>query len=1200
MVVEVAFGKWLLTTAIVPDSYSRFVDMLKGSDGEKELVKQVKRECGFRPPRVFKRWLNEERTWEGLVAHTPASYETLINSLTTEIVKPLFQKRRTTEQHRVRATELVGATVGHFVQTRAPSTAVAITAQRISDNLDQGFAGIHEHLDRPARIGQQMERLPPAPRKVLSTMLAGDPSVATFLQVLDVDDPATVVASLTSNTPGWLTTGPPALQLAMAEMCIAHELMLEAANFLERAADAGLDRPHLYARAAYALAPDLDIPRRDALFKAAEEAGGGWFVDALRCAALDNISGVGAALAAGDPTQFPITSALQLEFVLNSQSLDRAIDFAPSIIAQFPEHASGHRRLAELLLGRGQVPGAVNRTGDNERALAEALRARDLIRKWSGPSGQAVALACQAALKLDDFAAARRIGTPAPVGDATLRESQHPDVGMAVAQISLYFNDPQAAFEAGKRVGGFQQAVIDAERLSRSDNADERTQAADAFERAWKLASTEIDKFAVWMGAAEAGIEPVPGEAELLARSDNWPLHIECQLDIAKERFASAIEKLRSHRDDERSVHLLIEAYQRNDRNDDALREMSTAATRFNNPTYTRMSARLLQSLSRDDEAATEAQKALLSLPAAQRTGRIQMHRILVSRAHKAGDWVDMEQRTRAWIGDAPDDNEIVWYLIVALYNQGKSDRAWQVLAERQLVPDQPERAQLWMVLNVQHAPRPELVLDILELQEQFEVSVAVANTAIGCFIALGDTKGEIDEELRSRWQLLLQTQAAAEDNTGIQMIVVSDDPAQALHGLDPQLAARAERLDEVASLAHYGHVPYGFLANSAGRRYALTLSERSAGCLTIASGPPTDVELDAARAAAGHVVVVDTSSLVVGSFVRNLWPQVTGVFSDITMTSPARFDIQASLASLVPRRAGTMVWDSLLARSVYVGADTVEQDRVEEQLVWVRQAAERVQTTDWARLMNSPPPGVNDESLLSWMGALDMAKSKGLALWCDDISLRAAALSQNVPAFGTVAVLEVLLERGGITGEERDAADRDLYGNYCTDLPMTFAAVLADAEDREWVGGPTLLLLTRPTTWAGTTNVAALWPHLIAGVARHDLGLCAQWVWTAANGVLTNLSRPTAELTLAFVLTTTTGACQFDARTFADCLAAVRAATADVEIDDVLPRTLATLAASLTRIEPAGVARTLFKGLGEHLSVEDQELLSQVADTFP
>ena len=51
---------------------------------------------------------------------------------------------------------------------------------------------------------------------------------------------------------------------------------------------------------------------------------------------------------------------------------------------------------------RGQQPGVVNRTSDNQRALTEASRARNLIRNWNGPSGPAAALARQAALKLDD------------------------------------------------------------------------------------------------------------------------------------------------------------------------------------------------------------------------------------------------------------------------------------------------------------------------------------------------------------------------------------------------------------------------------------------------------------------------------------------------------------------------------------------------------------------------------------------------------------------------------------------------------------------------------------------------------------------------------------------------------------------------------------------------------------------------------
>ena len=76
---------------------------------------------------------------------------------------------------------------------------------------------------------------------------------------------------------------------------------------------------------------------------------------------------------------------------------------------------------------------ATGLSGDRQIAalrevVDDAIAVRDARRKWAGPSGEAVASACQALLMRNDPLSVLTHGLPAPGGDATEEEASEPTV----------------------------------------------------------------------------------------------------------------------------------------------------------------------------------------------------------------------------------------------------------------------------------------------------------------------------------------------------------------------------------------------------------------------------------------------------------------------------------------------------------------------------------------------------------------------------------------------------------------------------------------------------------------------------------------------------------------------------------------------------------------------------------------------------
>jgi hypothetical protein len=194
-------------------------------------------------------------------------------------------------------------------------------------------------------------------------------------------------------------------------------------------------------------------------------------------------------------------------------------------------------------------------------------------------------------------------------------------------------------------------------------------------------------------------------------------------------------------------------------------------------------------------------------------------------------------------------------------------------------------------------------------------------------------------------------------------------------------------------------------------------LIHRAAGCLPIATIETSriDAELDAARQAIRKSVVLDVSTMVVAAHIRSAWPDLRGAFARLELPRPAQADILETVEDFRRPSHGNVYFDLSVEAVRGSDADPEVQAQLLDHGEWVAGELADLIIVDWPHL--SMLSGDLDDRFLPWLSALDLAKSRGLPLWCDDVGIRTLAMNDNVPTFGTAALLAALVENSAING---------------------------------------------------------------------------------------------------------------------------------------------------------------------------------------
>jgi hypothetical protein len=152
----------------------------------------------------------------------------------------------------------------------------------------------------------------------------------------------------------------------------------------------------------------------------------------------------------------------------------------------------------------------------------------------------------------------------------------------------------------------------------------------------------------------------------------------------------------------------------------------------------------------------------------------------------------------------------------------------------------------------------------------------------------------------------------------------------------------------------------------------------------------------------------------------------------------------------------------------------------------------DRAYELDWTPDVEPPEPLRDVESDTSWLRALAASAAGGDALWCDDLGTVQLARQLGIPAFGTIALFNVLAARSIVSEKERAEAALALFRARAVDLPASRDTLVGLAELCDWAPAPSLAPVARPAMWmdlnAGLAATVAI-ARGLTGAGNDNLG---------------------------------------------------------------------------------------------------------------
>lgn len=966
------------------------------------------------------------------------------------------------------------------------------------------------------------QQLPPSTAMALRAAQGLEPAgtlrLATLLAAGRVA-PDLTVGSVLSAAPSWLPKGNGQFEVAMATYAAEHGFPDLAAEAFAGAADYdGQPGDVLRAYAALAAAEAGDSSKARLLIGQIQSDPESSLVLAAAVAVVGHLGEQGpipvpAVLATATRAQLAAEPTC-LAF-LGAQALQRrdamaAVRYFEEGSAANPDGSALMLHLARALQLRVSTAQSALPTEDLRRIEALARQALDQRRRWSGPSGEALGMLMRRQAQVGAFEETVRLGTPAPEGEASECEASFDEVVVLGVQVSLALLDHDRARQFASRAeSDHARAVV------RALLADQGLPASEEI-ALWRAVMTDgaplESKMMALYHLAGLGVWPLRELDDLREAHDIEGLDhdlLAARAMAASGDLQSALSLLRTRAETSpMAAEMIVDLLQDAGRFDDALEEAGRGFERFGEAVLAHKRLNLLVLADRPSDAAEEAIR-LLARPDTAPELRLRTRRQLMGHYAHAGNWPAVEDQARAALTESPDAADLQWNLIAATGNQGRLGRAHELF--RQFRPEITNfgQAGLWMSLHIQNGFSPDDVSTALDLLDRWPEEESFEAQVLSAFLGAAGRRApdgtpilpDLDPPALHRFQSRLNSYAARHPDGPIR--VMNFDPQGIVDMLRAQLAPQAEAIDEVERLVREGRNSLGALAALLGQSYAKALIQRSPGVIVAVTTDPGayELELRAARAALDNAVILQASGIAVATILPGRWPQLRGSFTELRIPRDAWEDFQAARYDLTRDPESTYSVGYDLERQVLVSH---QMTNAEHEFL-TRRVGEIDRALQDARVVATPElgtfagysPAATDPS----MSPLALAQDADTPLWCDDVVLRVIANQHGIPAFGTVALLEVLIETGRLPDTLRDDI-LELARGYVTDLTLTPEELLSLAAETGYQAGAATTILTRPVFWADPSAAQEVALDLIAAAHARAPQVTPIWFRAACHGL--------------------------------------------------------------------------------------------------
>lgn len=819
-----------------------------------------------------------------------------------------------------------------------------------------------------------------------------------------------------------------------------------------------------------------------------------------------------------DGLRAQVLSILVMLYLVRDDT-ERAVRTADYAYAAVPTSSSllllGARARLQAVAGTG----AARADGTDETSpavLAEieqtALLVRDRRRDWHGPTGDALALAGRARVQAHDFAGALRLLLPAPRGGASDVEARDPDVREVAALAATMAGETTLAAELARAVRDpVQRHLLRGMALAHEPSmADE---AERSYRAALEVARDERPDQLVraLLGLVRAGASldlDAPGsvapDLERLRQLDAEAADlVQATAALTSGRPRDALVVARRYPQSAAAVQLAAEAAAASGDAAEAVRVLERGGRNKDDTSMLVQAMVVAVEASLDEDAERLADLLAATGDTRTRAGALRTKIKLAGRAGRWHEVAELCRRLLAEAGDADGDHSAHhlasyrWALVDAEYHLRRFDRALAALDKPQPLHPRNRHEALLQLAVLRAAERVDPLLaisralataeDWLEDEEVVAAALTLALTA-SPHLELPDP---LLIELR-RLQEAYFTRHA--ETASIRRLDVGEDLEGLVSYLEKTFAPGAEEFRAMAQRVWLGDYPRAILADATRRSYAELLIKGGAGCVVIAGDGREERRRAAARdALAAGVVVIDTSAVHLLGWIGLPSSRLTAEFARVAFPASLRDDVLSARAALALPSSGSLGWDPERRRPV------LTEFSAELTTAWSTDANALARRARELQVVPDPPAA--DRHLLS--RSLTLAGSMQAAAWMDDLALTYAAESTGVPAFGTLDLLHVLVERCSVTQAEAEDALVALMGCGAVDLPVLDRLKdLARAQEWEPTGYPALLL-TRPRSWSDPASGFDRYRDLVEALPRDRRpDVVPGWAEAAATGL--------------------------------------------------------------------------------------------------
>ena len=912
------------------------------------------------------------------------------------------------------------------------------------------------------------EFLPPACRERVKA-LRDVCSVTASHVVSWLSDPSTrnpgVLGGLVNDPPDWLIEAAALAWEAIADYMDAHGLE-GSEQARRRAIRAGTPRKALYLI-------------REALM-AAEE---GEYADAQ--ALLERVPAdyplvpVAQARVAGDAQA--VVDAVQTARLTASKDPDLALDSLITLLWAYQELdkyslakealRSANQRFrgrgsllyheANTTLGMVEEAGLESAGGRDllHEAVELALESRDCFRPWGGPSHEAVALATNALLFLEDPWRAVELALEQPEGEATETEASSPDVRKYLARALLMLGrhdeinscmlEGLALSEAALIRGMQAQGVGDETAASRMRRALAEARDERSLRKAlWGVAMVgEVD---------EPAILAVPEEDAALFRGvaafhrGDMPETIRC---LRRHRFASLFH-----------VQFFAQAQYRDGQPEEAISTLVDASERFGDEMLLE-AAVILAQLGRWVDAEPVAADVLSRNP--PRAVKYRVLTLLVETTTQLRDWPKMESYARALTKEFPQDKRAGWMVVYALHSQVKNPHAWAYMVGNDLVPIDEDTARIAIAVSGLVETSTEDFDRLLDMADEFAESEEIAGVALMTLLTTGDRINLADEQGSRLVEALSDFFARYPESNVLRSLDV-EEPEE-IWDVMADLQAESGHVDSLSDHVRYGRIPYGVLLWVRDVPYASALLSLIAGSLTAISADENqrNRERQVACQALGGKVVADTSVGVVGLAAGLDLGRLIEGFDSVLVADELIQDARRAVLFAQAPVSAVGDFDPLDGRPILIETDQVQRQEEVERAESLLALLESWQPITSGRLPSPAAVDGEEDSFRPWDASIRVAMSRDCALWCDDLGLRTMAALVGVPVFGTWALYEYIATTAEVTWLPTPTEFKmRLLMARIAEVPIALTDLAQASEDNHRPEVAINFYLSRPLAW--------------------------------------------------------------------------------------------------------------------------------------